>query len=372
MCVPSGAGFSLRHETIAARLALTSAARPPAHLPGIRPAPELRPAAEAATIMPFDSTPRSFRGCRLVTTTTLRPTRSSAYSQSHPRHDLPDFVADIHLQLQQFVGARPLARPISQGRRASPPWQNLRFRFSPCLCGWRCGGDCCGGCCSWHCRGSSRCARPVCRWLCSVPAPWLLSFRYFRFFNSRENAFRLSDLRAGLELSPGQADRAGDLPVVPSDQTAARFSPLHSEARDAPAPQQCAGLPPRCIALFPAARGLPAYPPESMASLPSGICQSTPTSSQIASSASEKLRRSYSCVTLFSASLAKSPIRRAYFPSARSAVGWRNLPAEVAFNHRKRAAGKISQPIGQIAVVAGYQSVVGKPAVLAEHNSRSR
>ena len=32
---------------------------------------------DAATIMPFDSTPRSFRGCRFVTTTTLRPTRSS-------------------------------------------------------------------------------------------------------------------------------------------------------------------------------------------------------------------------------------------------------------------------------------------------------
>ena len=33
----------------------------------------LPPSSEAATIMPFDSMPRSLRGCRLATITTLRP-----------------------------------------------------------------------------------------------------------------------------------------------------------------------------------------------------------------------------------------------------------------------------------------------------------
>src|SRR5258708_854789 len=37
----------------------------------------LPPSSEAATIMPFDSTPRSLRGSRLATITTLRPIRSS-------------------------------------------------------------------------------------------------------------------------------------------------------------------------------------------------------------------------------------------------------------------------------------------------------
>src|SRR6266446_3505926 len=37
----------------------------------------LSPSAVAATIMPCDSRPRSLRGCRLATMTTLRPTISS-------------------------------------------------------------------------------------------------------------------------------------------------------------------------------------------------------------------------------------------------------------------------------------------------------
>ncbi len=37
----------------------------------------LPPSTEAATIMPFDSMPRSLRGCKLATITTLRLTRSS-------------------------------------------------------------------------------------------------------------------------------------------------------------------------------------------------------------------------------------------------------------------------------------------------------
>src|SRR5579864_6807685 len=35
------------------------------------------PSSDAATIIPFDSMPRSFRGARLATITTLRPTRVS-------------------------------------------------------------------------------------------------------------------------------------------------------------------------------------------------------------------------------------------------------------------------------------------------------
>src|SRR6266852_5148941 len=37
----------------------------------------LPPSSEAATIMPFDSTPRSLRGARLATMTTFRPTSGS-------------------------------------------------------------------------------------------------------------------------------------------------------------------------------------------------------------------------------------------------------------------------------------------------------
>src|SRR5579864_8240927 len=40
---------------------------------------------DAATIMPFDSRPRSLRGARLATITTLRPTRGSgAYASAIP------------------------------------------------------------------------------------------------------------------------------------------------------------------------------------------------------------------------------------------------------------------------------------------------
>ena len=37
------------------------------------------PSSEAATIIPFDSRPRSFRGARFATITTLRPTKVSAH-----------------------------------------------------------------------------------------------------------------------------------------------------------------------------------------------------------------------------------------------------------------------------------------------------
>ncbi len=48
--------------------------------------------------------------------------------------------------------------------------------------------------------------------------------------------------------------------------------------------------------------------------------------------------------------------------------GLGDFSAEVALDHRERAAGQIAQPVGQIAVVSRDQRVVGKAAVLPEHN----
>ena len=55
----------------------TSVACPRVHPPEIPRAPAVFRLDEAATIMPFDSTPRNFRGARFTTTTTLRPTSFS-------------------------------------------------------------------------------------------------------------------------------------------------------------------------------------------------------------------------------------------------------------------------------------------------------
>ncbi len=65
------------------------------------------PSSEAATIMPFDSIPRSFRGCRLATITTLRPTSFSGFvSLRDPGDDRARLrLTDIDLQVQKFVGA---------------------------------------------------------------------------------------------------------------------------------------------------------------------------------------------------------------------------------------------------------------------------
>ncbi len=53
--------------------------RAPTSTSSAKPARTGRPSGptEAATIMPFDSTPRSLRGARFTTTTTLRPMRDS-------------------------------------------------------------------------------------------------------------------------------------------------------------------------------------------------------------------------------------------------------------------------------------------------------
>ena len=129
--------------------------------------------------MPFDSTPRSLRGARFVTTTTLRPTRSSGlYASASPRNNLPDFIADIDLQLQQPVGARhafggfhladahfDLRKILDSNFCRSPLPLAGRWRAS-CVAG----ADAVPG-----------------RWLfpraaCSVPAPWLQSFRSLQIF----------------------------------------------------------------------------------------------------------------------------------------------------------------------------------------------
>ena len=67
----------------------------------------LPPSSDAATIMPFDSMPRNFRGWRFATITTLRPTicfgrvRFGDAGDDGPRL----FFADVHLHVQKFVGA---------------------------------------------------------------------------------------------------------------------------------------------------------------------------------------------------------------------------------------------------------------------------
>ena len=62
------------------------------------------PSSDAATIMPFDSRPRIFRGARLATITTLRPTKSlGRVGLGDPGQDLPHFGADVDFEPQKFV-----------------------------------------------------------------------------------------------------------------------------------------------------------------------------------------------------------------------------------------------------------------------------
>ncbi len=82
--------------------------------------------------MPFDSMPRSLRGFRLATMTTLRPTIFSGsqgfcdagYDGARLR------FADIDFEMQEFVGAFiGLPRGRSPVRRGGRPSRNLRYRF---------------------------------------------------------------------------------------------------------------------------------------------------------------------------------------------------------------------------------------------------
>ena len=67
------------------------------------------PSTEAASTMPFDSTPMSFAGFRFATSTTFRPTSASGVvGLGDAGHDLPRLVAEVHLQLQQLLRARDL------------------------------------------------------------------------------------------------------------------------------------------------------------------------------------------------------------------------------------------------------------------------
>ena len=55
--------------------------------------------------MPFDSSPRSFRGARLATITTLRPIKClRRVGLGDPGQNLPHFRPDINFQTQEFVG----------------------------------------------------------------------------------------------------------------------------------------------------------------------------------------------------------------------------------------------------------------------------
>ena len=61
--------------------------------------------AEAATIMPLDSTPRSLRGCEIHDHDDFAPDQLlRLVGRGDAGDDLAHFVADIHHQLQQFVG----------------------------------------------------------------------------------------------------------------------------------------------------------------------------------------------------------------------------------------------------------------------------
>ncbi len=65
--------------------------------------------------------------------------------------------------------------------------------------------------------------------------------------------------------------------------------------------------------------------------------------------------------------LAKSAAPGAYI-SLPAAVRLWNFAAKVTLDHRQRAAGQIAQTIGEVAVVTRDHRVVGKTAVLPEHN----
>ena len=84
-------------------------------------------AVDAARSMPFDSRPRIFRGARLVTTTTLRPTRFfGRVGQRDSGEDLADFVADIDHKFQQLVRALDSFGGFDARRRAARLSRNRR------------------------------------------------------------------------------------------------------------------------------------------------------------------------------------------------------------------------------------------------------
>src|SRR5580693_2814135 len=45
-----------------------------------------------------------------------------------------------------------------------------------------------------------------------------------------------------------------------------------------------------------------------------------------------------------------------------------NFAAEIALDHRERAAGQVAEAVGEIAVVSRNQRIVGKAAVLPEND----
>jgi hypothetical protein len=86
---------------------------------------------DAATIMPFDSMPRSLRGCRLATITTLRPIRSAGrrLRRCRPRWCAAAGFADIDLHVHQLVGALHGLGGEHQADAQVDLQRNRRWRF---------------------------------------------------------------------------------------------------------------------------------------------------------------------------------------------------------------------------------------------------
>ena len=81
------------------------------------------PSSDAATIIPFDSSPRSLRGARFATITTLRPINVLwRVSLGDPGNELPHFTPKINLQPQQLIRALHSLRHFHQRH----PQLNLR------------------------------------------------------------------------------------------------------------------------------------------------------------------------------------------------------------------------------------------------------
>ena len=77
---------------------------------------------EAATIMPCDSSPRSLRGCRLATMTTLRPISFSGIVSLRDAGDnLTDFGAYVDFHPQAACRRPSPSRRLSPRRRAARP-----------------------------------------------------------------------------------------------------------------------------------------------------------------------------------------------------------------------------------------------------------
>ena len=148
--------------------------------------------------MPFDSTPRSFRGARFITTTTLRSDQFfRLVGRRDPRDDLAHFIADVDGSFSS------LSAPGNALRRLDLPDAHLDFgeildrRFSgrgPAG-GWRTAAGA-------GRRGLAAGAAAAVRVLPVPRACWFLfhgfdPFDRFGFIDARENSFRLRRFGSG-------------------------------------------------------------------------------------------------------------------------------------------------------------------------------